>query len=187
MTVRFYIDPMETIASGPPGRMVRRAKYVDALGITRRAIQDYGQEPTCVLAADVSTAQHSSLSANADVTVIPANLDLQVGANLATVQANLEALNIPSDMVTPATSYRQILRGVIAVFSISASTPLFGPGVTLDTTLGALLPAVRAQLKAAAESAGYDYTGLTLASTIRDALKRALARDQQRTMLGVAI
>lgn len=184
MAVRFYLAPKETVVIN--GRSISRPKYVTALGVPY-AMQDYGQEPVCVLAADVSTAQHATLAGSPGVTALPVNLDSPVGANLATVQAELEAVNIPSDMVTAVTIYRKVLRGVIAVFSVSAKAPLFSGGVTLDTTLGDLTPTVRGELKNSAESSGYSTEGLTLASTIRESLLKAVITDKNRTMLGVEI
>jgi hypothetical protein len=177
---------METIIDGR-GRTIHRPKYVTALGINRVESHEYGAEPWTLLGADVDAAQLASLSANADVSTFPANLDLQAGANLATVQASLEAANLPGDMVTASTTYRLIIRGIVAVFSISAVTPLFGPGVTLDTTLGDLTPEVRTQLKESAESSGYPTTGLTLQSTIREALRKVVGFEKELTILGINI
>lgn len=176
---------METVVIS--GRNIRRAKYFRALGITRTEINDYGNESTCLLAADVAPAQHSGMIANADVSAFPTDLDLTVGGNLATVQAALESKNLPADDVTVNTPYRIMLRWIIAIFSITTTDPLFGGGVTLDTTLGQLTATQRAELKASAESAGYSTSGLTLASTIREALRKAVGSAGPRTMLGVTI
>lgn len=186
MSVRIFLIPMETV-TGVRGD-VRRVKYtstIGPLGPLGAVTHDYGAEPWALWFGDVDAAQVAALDANADVSVFPVNLDLQAGANLVTVQAALEAANIPGDMVKAWTTYREILRGILAVFS--ASTPLFGPGVTLDTTLGELTPEVRAQLKASAESAGYPTTGLTLQSTIREALRKVVGYDKELTILGIVI
>jgi len=186
MAVRFYLAPMETITDAR-NRQVRRAKYIAALGITTSALNDYGNEPTCLLAADVTPAQHTALVANADVSAFPVDLDSTPGANLATVQSALETRNLPADDVTANTPYRIILRWIIAIFSITTAQPLFTGGVTMDTTLGALTAQQRAELQANAQSAGYSTTGLTLQSTIRQALRRAITDAGPRTLLGVAI
>lgn len=184
--IRFYLCPMETIIDAR-GRNVRRAKYVADLGITTTSVNDYGNEPTCLLAADVTPAQHTALTANADVSAFPLDLDSTVGANLATVQNALESRNLPADDVTSNTSYRIILRWIVAIFSITTADPLFSATVTLDTTLGQLSATQRAELKANAESAGYSTAGLTLASTIRQALRKVVGSVGSISILGVSI
>lgn len=186
MAVRLYLCPMETIIDGR-GRTVRRPKYLALIGIKTFAANDYGNEPLCLLGADVTPAQHAALTANADVSPFPVDLDSTVGANLATVQQALESRNLPADDVTVNTPYRIMLRWIIAIFSITATNPLFGGGVTLDTTLGQLTAQQRAELKASAESAGYSTSGLTLASTIRDALRKAVGSAGERQILGIVI
>jgi hypothetical protein len=186
MAVRFYLCPIETITDAR-GRTVRRPAYYTAAGISRIEMNDYGNEPTCLLAADVTPAQHTALVANADVSAFPVDLDSLVGANLATVKTALESKNLPADDVTANTPYRIILRWIIAIFSITTSSPLFDGVVTLDTTLGQLTATQRAELKASAESSGYSTAGLTLQSTIREALRKAVGAAGPRTMLGVVI
>lgn len=188
--VRFYLCPMEHITNSR-GWDVVRVKYYQQLGINLPTqwmeMNDYGNELLCLLALDVTPAQHAAMIANADVSAFPTDLDSVTGANLATVQAALESRNLPADDVTANTSYRLILRWIIAIFSITTTAPLFSATVTMDTTLGELTATQRAELKAAAESAGYSTAGLTLQSTIRQALRKAVASAGQRRMLGVDI
>jgi hypothetical protein len=186
MAIRFYLAPMETIVDGR-GRRLTRVKYIGALGISLTSVNDYGNEPLCFLGADVTPAQHAALTANADVSPFPVDLDSTVGANLATVQQALESRNLPADDVTVNTPYRIMMRWIIAIFSITTAQPLFSGGVTLDTTLGQLTVAQRQELQAAAQSAGYSTAGLTLQSTIREALRKAVGSAGERTILGVVV
>lgn len=203
MPVRLYLVPIEFSLDGK----TRGPKYFpftgdpDAPALIQgapRAMMPFGLEPTALLAADLSAAQVTTMAGLTDVTVIPANLDNQLGANLATVQAELEALNIPADMLNTGNTYRQVLRGVIAIFSVTqnfyairGTQPeggrLFPAGITLATTLGSLSVAVRQDLQAAASALGYDYTGLTLASTIRDVLKKLASQPVPFDLLGVSV
>lgn len=184
--IRFYLCPMETVVDAR-GRTVIRPRYYQALGISLISMNDYGNEPLCFLGADVTPAQHTAMVANADVSAFPTDLDSLVGANLATVQQSLESRNLPADDVTVNTPYRIMIRWIIAIFSITTNVPLFSGGVTLDTTLGQLTATQRAELKANAESAGYSTAGLTLQSTIREALRKAVGSAGPRTILGVVI
>lgn len=204
MSVRFYLVPLEFSLDGRR----RGSKYFPFLGdpdppalmsaTIPYALQPFGAEPTALLAADVDAAQHTTLAGLADVTVIPQNLDSQLGANLATVQAQLEALNIPANAVTATNTYRQVLRGVIAIFSVSqrfysirgtspAGSRLFPPGITFATTLGDLSVDVRSDLQTAATQLGYDYSGLTLTSTLRQVLNKLASQPAPFTLLEVTV
>lgn len=162
------------------------------------AMMPFGAEPTALLAADVDAGQVTTLSGLADVTLLPANLDNQLGAQLATVQGELEALNIPADILTANNTYRQVLRGTIAIFLVSqrffglrgaqpGSGRLFPPGITLSTTLSSLAADVRQDLQTAATELGYSYDGLTLASTLRDVLKKLASQPSPIKLLDVEI
>lgn len=201
MTVRHYLIPVESTATsrGPKYFAYRADPDPPALiqGVAWAWIP-FGSEPTGLIAADVDTAQHATLAGLPDVTTIPANLDLQVGANLATVQASLEALNIPADTLTANNTYRQVLRGTIAIFKVSqrfrsirgqvaGNGRLFPPGVTMATTLGALSDQVRQDLSQAVGELGYNQDGLTLASTLRDVLKKLASQPSPESLLDVPI
>jgi hypothetical protein len=203
MAIRLYLGPIEEVptstgsARGPKYFAWRFDPDPPALlaGVTWE-MRDFGLEPTALIATDVTTAQHQSLAAQGDVTAIPANLDNTVGAaNLATVQAALENLHIPADAVTGATTYRQIVRGVLGIFGVAQrfngrlgqNGRLFPIGITLSTVLSDLSLNVRNELQAAAEDLSYDYSSLTLQSTLRDVLKVIATQAPPTSMLGVTI
>jgi hypothetical protein len=103
-----------------------------------------------LIAADVTIAEDALLVAQVDVTKLGDDLDAQLGANLAAVQSALETLSIPGSLLTAATTYRQVVRGLIGIFALSLRA--------------------RQALSQCAAQLGYDQTGITLASTIRDVL-----------------
>lgn len=205
MTVRLCLIPVEESLDG----LRRGPKYIAWEGDpdppalisgVRRGMMPFGFEPTALLAADLTAPQVSSLSAQTDVTMIPANLDNQLGANLATVQAELEALNIPADALTASYTFRQVLRGIVAIFLVAqrfkklrglpaqnAGSRLFPAGITLASTLGDISAGARQDLAAAASALGYDYAGLTLASTLRQVLKQLATQTSPINFLGVDI
>jgi hypothetical protein len=157
------------------------------------AMMDFGLEPTALLAASMTAGQVSTLAGLSDVTMIPVNLDNTLSGNLATVQAALESLHIPADALTAGTTYRQVVRGIIAIFAVAQrfhgrhNGQLFPAGITLSTTLGDLSQVVRNELKASAEELGYDYSGLTLTSSLRDVLKKLATQQAPGELLGLAI
>jgi len=99
MTVRFYIMPLTVVASR------RGPKYLkwrdNPTGIDAPwAMVDYGFQPTCLVAAEVDTTQHSSLNANADLMAAPADLDSTIGnaAQRDNVKAKLDTLDPPNEV-----------------------------------------------------------------------------------------
>jgi hypothetical protein len=201
MAIRFYIVPLEVVA----GVLTRRGpKYFswpfdpDAPALipadVRWEMRDFGLQPTGLVAADVTPAQNTALSAQADVITVPANLDNNVGAaNLATVRSKLESIGIPGDAIVASTDYRHIVRGIIAIFAVAQRLDglqggaIFTDNRTLATTLGELSAGARQQLQDAATELGYDYSSLTLASTLRDVLKTLANQQSADSMLGVTI
>lgn len=200
MPIRFYLLPIEEFQDAD--LTFRLPKYVtmprDPRGPQSIPVppqwqyMDFGLEPTFLAALNLTAGQHATLTANADVTTVPANLDNNVGGQLGNVQAALESLHIPADAVVAGTTYRQILRGIIGIFLVaqqfhSRSGRLFPAGIDLTTTLGDLSLVVRTKLKDAAEFLGYDYAGLTLTSTLRDVLKTIANQQMPIDFLGITI
>jgi hypothetical protein len=69
------------------------------------------------VAANVTTQQHNTIAAQADVIAIPADVNAEIGAAaLSNVQTRLEQLRIPADWVTAGHTYRQVLKRVLAWF-----------------------------------------------------------------------
>lgn len=180
MAWRFYMVPK--IGTGIVGAFDPfRPKYIADLGVNYRALP-YGSENAFLVAADVTDPQHTSIAGNPDVSSFPQNLDAQVGANLATVQAELESWNLPGSWVSAQNTYRQILRQLANVLLFAQRFNglfigrIFTSGITLDTTVSQLTQTQRDRLKAAGNALGLDYSAVTGATTIRQLL-RGLAQQ----------
>lgn len=170
MAIRFYIVPKTGTGVDPFDGY--RPRYVSDLNVGWVGL-DYGDEPTFLVGADVTTAQHTSLVANADVTAAPADLGVTVGGNLASVQAALEARNIPSHWVTADMPYKRVLWGIgcIMLLAQRADFRFFETGVTLNTTIAQLTTAQRTRLQNLADALGMDRSGVTGSTTMRQALR----------------
>jgi hypothetical protein len=186
MAVRFYVVPK--IGTGTDVDRFR-PKYVSAFPVKWAAV-DYGMEATFLVGADVDATQHTSISSNADVITIPANLDSTIGANLTTVQNALDSLKIPSDWVTSGMTYRTVIALVIKLFKILQRlhgrwlTTIFESGITLSTTFSQLTQAQRDRLQDVATSFGIDTSGVTGTTTIRQALKLLAQQLQGCALMG---
>jgi hypothetical protein len=153
-------------------------KYIGNGGIAGRwQALTYGKEPWALVAADVTPAERTFLVAQADAAVLPVNLDNNVGGALATVQAKLEAANIPADWVTSGMTWRFVFRVVVRIVLLmqrfagaGAAVRLFVT-IGLDSTVGDIPIATRQRLVAAAQTFGLDTSGIGLAMTIRAALR----------------
>lgn len=176
MAIRFYLVPV--IGDGLKPTTARRPKYISDGGIAGAyQAMDYGDDPVMLVAAEVTAGEHTSIASNADVVSAPADLEATIGANLATVQAALESKSIPADWVSSGMTYRTVLRWVARLFLLCARLQglragrLFTAGITLSSTVGDLSVSVRQKLNDGAQSLGLDTSGITLATTIRAALK----------------
>jgi hypothetical protein len=202
MAIRVYIIPPETLQM-PSGGMRRGPKYfswpIEPEGRTplvtcNRASTDYGLLDTLIEVANVTTAQHNAIVANADVTALPANLNTTIGAaNLAAVQAALEARNIPAEWITAAMTYRTVLRAIAALFLLAQRyhglylRSIIESGYTLNSTIGDLPVAARQRLNDMAQSFGFDTSSITLATTIRQALRMLFVQWTAPIHLGLGV
>jgi len=106
------------------------------------AMMDYGFLPTgLVYARGLSLADEAFLAAQPDVYQWPDGAGLDAPITDPDLPAFFEALYVPTDWLTPSTSYRALLRMLAGLFqfagrfgNLSGGAPLFGqPGVTLET------------------------------------------------------
>lgn len=202
MAIRFYLLPIEQVVSGTS--TLRGPKYLpwrfdpDPPALVSPASQrnmDYGMEPVMLAACDIADTEHATLAAQADVTSIPANLDSVIATVNArnTVRSRLEAFNIPANWVIVGVSYRQVLRCVMAIFGIAqrfnglGMTRLVVPGVTMSTPYSDMPVAYRNALVQAIDELGYDRSGLTASSTLRDLLESIANQAAPAEMLGVSV
>lgn len=179
MTIRYYLIPLEIVDDrrGPKYLKWHFTENPTPLDVVWSGM-DFGLEPVMLIRADVTGAQHTTLSANADVISIPTNIDANITAGaLPAVKAALETLNIPAGWVTTSFTYRQVLRIVAGLFQFAQRhhgvhlERLFSGGFDLDTQFSALPLAVRQRLIATASTLEYDTSGLSGSNTIRQILK----------------
>lgn len=194
--IRFYLVPVETSNAGarrgPKYFPYRGDPDPPALVASGMEARDYGNEPSMLVASDLTDADDNLLKAQPDVVKFADNLDQQMGPDLATMQAALEALNLPAQMVGVNTTHRQVIRGIMAIFAVAQCMQgkgfnVFGGGVTLATTMGALSAGARNALQQCAIGLGYDITGITLASTVRQLLTMLVQQGSPSPMLGVVV
>lgn len=179
MTVRFYVLPIETNGD------TRGPKYLDwrfdpdPPGIDCLwSMKDYGLINAALVAADVSAAQHASLSGYADVAAAPVNLDNNVTAGALPIVVNvLEALRIPAGWVTTAYTYREILRMIGGLFMFAQrhhgihNEQLVDNVGQLDLEWNQIPLARRQRVVETADSLGYDYSAVQATWKIRRILK----------------
>ena len=112
MSINVYIMPSTGAGTSSDPR---RGKYWDQLVGLDRVEMDYGLEPVFLVAAkDVPPSVDSSITANADVTVVP-DLSTTVAGRLAATQTALESLNIPSGWITSAMTFGTVVRVVMEI------------------------------------------------------------------------
>lgn len=196
MTLSLYVMPI--IGAGIKGD-ARRPKYVDTVFPTLGwGMFDYGNEPWCLVGiVDIPPATDTTLKAQSQVIALPANLDVAVGGARTTVQNDLESVNIPGTWVLTTNTWRDVVRFVGAVcqfaqrFQGQAGGLWFTGGVTLNSTFNSLPLSARNGLTSAAQSFGFDTSGITGASTLRQILVSAgnqyLATQAPLQLAGVAL
>lgn len=194
--VRFYLTPVETNPAtngrGPKYFAYRGDPDAPALVSSPWQARDYGNEPLMLVAADTADSDDALLAAQTDITKFADDLDTQLGARLAAMQAALEALNLPAQMLTATTTDRQVIRGIMAIFSVAQCMQgknfnIFAPGITLSTTLSAIPAPARQALQDCATFLGYDQMGITLASTVRQLLTKLVQQASPSPMMGVTV
>ena len=180
MAWRLYVIPIESAGTARGPKYFTWMVDPDPPGLSVPwAMMDYGCEPTGIVAADVTTAQHNVLAGHADVLALPVNLNTSPNAAaVTTAQTYLESINVPAGWVTTALTWRQIVRTVAGLFQfaqrysgISSGGRWFGGGVALSMQWGQLPADVQTNLLATATSFGYSTMGLSGTTTIRTILK----------------
>lgn len=162
---KFYLVPVEVIDG------IRAPRYfwwrLNPSGIQGRwSAMDYGFLPTMlVLAHNISQADHDGLILNADVYSFPDNLDQPVTD--PGIDTFLETLNIPTDWLTPSTTYRELLRQLAGMFvfnqryhGIAAAATgeqhsIFDNGRTLDDNWNSLSAAEKQWFNDTVHSFGF--------------------------------
>lgn len=173
MTIRVYLMP---IVVGARGRFsqVRLPKYLGLVDGRSCTMLSYGQEDACLFVVDSTDAQHTALTANADVRAFPADLDTTVTAgNRAAIVNALEALNVPAQWVANGQTFRVVLRRLVGMFLLLQR--VHGRGfrflqASLDSQVSALPANVRQSMQDAAADLQLSNAGITGTTTLRAAL-----------------
>lgn len=185
MAYRFYLMPKAgTGTESDPYRM----SYIDNANGTRAIVgpasgMDYGVMPTFLVAADVTPAEHTAISAHADVVSVPAVLTNTVGANLATTQAALEGKNIPAEWITAGMTWKAVLLWLTRLFQFAqrynglfATAPFLDAQTNLDLPVNQVPQAARDRYAETAQSFGFNSALITGSMTIRQVLAQVLLR-----------
>ena len=159
----------------PSGKDEWCPKYVD----TNFSLMPYGKQNIALVAADVEDAVDTAISANADVRRLPDDLDQQLGAATAAVQAALESRNLPAGWVLSTMTYRQVLKVLIGCMQFlrrfagvtQIATPFIGGAVTLNTQFNQLSALNRQRLLTVAATFNLNTSGLGGTNTLRQILK----------------
>lgn len=183
VATRFYLLPQITTGNAFFPLELKYVRRDNGNGIWVNTYGDiasmrYGKEDTMLVAVDVTPAQHTELASNIDVIAIPQNLDSNVSSTaLAAVQTQLEGLKIPTQWVTTANTYRDVIGFTGRVFMLMQRfdglnrRTFFESGITLDTRVNELTNAQKTALQNAAIDLGLDVSTLTPTMKIRAVLK----------------
>lgn len=189
MTIRVYLMP--TLVSDIGRYNAKRAKYRTLL--SNSSAIHYGPEPYCIVISDVDATQHSNVMANADVRVVPQDLDTTITAGQrTTIVSTLEAASIPAQWVTTGMTYRTFVRRLAGIFSVTQG--VHGKKfrllqAALDDPLSTLSANARQALQDIAAVQQLDASGITGSTTLREALTTLCAQFASRPIvyLGVSL
>jgi len=174
----YYLLPIILLLK-PWGAEVRVPKYFGDGTITAQwTMMDYGFVDTALLySGDISPADQAFLEAQADVYSFPADLDTPV--NKAEAEPLFEAVNIPTDWLTPSTSNRELMRQTAGMMQfnqryggISGGGSIFDDA-DLSTRLRQMTAEEEEWFYLTAESFGIDRNLINRNSQLRQLVKSA--------------
>lgn len=169
MALRLYFVPKVL-----DGDTYRPKYFTDGtIAVTPWSAMDF--DDWYLIAADLSSGDHTAVNGQPDAMALPANLSGTLSAGqVTTVQTRLEAANIPANWVDTSYTWRQVLRIVCGMMKLNQrfkggndGAGIFQPGINLNSTVGDLSSQVRTRLTDAAVSLGLDIQGITLSTTLR--------------------
>ena len=188
--IKLYLLPIEEVPDPGSGKLNRGPKYFrwdfdpDPPGIdSRYALMDYGFTPyALVLGKNITQVDHDVLILTADVFAFPDDLDGPV--NDPGVDTFFEGINLPTDWLTPATSWRELLRqtagmfqfnqryGGIAAHETGELHSMFD-NADLGTRLRQMTAQEQSWFMATVDSFGYDSSQINDNSQLRLLVKQA--------------
>jgi hypothetical protein len=171
-TLAFYLTPKVGTGSALDPF---RPKYIGDIVGAHWSAMDLGLEPTFIVGANLTPAQHAAVAANADVFVFP-DINTAVGGNptLNRTRNELEQRNIPGAWIVSSTTWRQVIgeigRNCLVLQRLNGRhhQRMFEPGVSLDS---APTQDLLTQMADVGVSYGLNVSGLSAALTVRDNLR----------------
>jgi len=182
MTVRYYVMPITVVDGTYRGPKYFKWRFNPTGIACQWSMKDYGLISACLCAADVTDAQHATLSGYSDVACAPVNIDNTLAGALAAVRNVLEALRVPADWATASNTYREVLRmfGGLCMFAQRYhgmwAEQLIDSQAQLDTRWSQIPLARRQRIIETADAMGYDYSSVQNNWQVRRILK--LLSDQ---------
>lgn len=176
-----YLVPIITVGNGRGPKYFAGRVNPDGIRCTW-AMMDYGFNPYGLLVArDISDADHAALIKNADVFAFPEKLDAPVDQG---VQAFFEGIRLPTDWLTPSTTWRELLRQVAGIFQFNqryggiaadetGTMHSIFDTATLSTRLRQMTKDEQRWFLATAESFGYEPTVIKTNTQLRQLVKTA--------------
>ena len=179
-----YLVPVETVGNsrGPAYFCWEMEEAPPACIGCSWSMMDYGFAPVALLVAkDISQADHEALILNSDVFYFPSNLDAPVDQE---VQAFFEGVHLPMDWLTPATTWRELLRQTAGMFLfnqrymgiVAAETGelhSIWDSADLDTRLREMSDDEQRWFLLTVESFGYDSSSISTNTRLRQLVKQA--------------
>lgn len=193
MAVRFFLMPLVVIGTRRGPKYLRMPDSATGVVAPYGLIDYSALTDTCIVAADVTNAEFTTITANADVTGVPLNIDNTIGAgNIAAVRQALEDLRIPGNWAATGNTYREVLRFVCGLFQFARrhygmhGQRIIPDNIELDQTWSELPNGWQDNLRATADSFGFDYSQVTGSTTIRAILK-GLADQWKSTVFNLYV
>lgn len=111
--IRFYLLPIQRTADNHRGPMYLKWRFNETGIDCRWSLIDYGSIDMCVVATDITQAQHNSLILESNVYAFPENLDVTMSlSERQSLNNYLESHTIPGDWLSPGDTFRTALRTV---------------------------------------------------------------------------
>jgi len=177
--IRFYIMPYVDFGGKQRGpKYLRGRANPTGIPVLRWSAKYYGLVDACLVAADVTQAQHEQLAAELDVAATPEDIDQNIGeAAIPVVQQAMEALRIPADWIDGTYTYRGILRMIGGLFMFAQrhhamhDEPLIESVAQLSLHWNQIPTDRQGRIIATADVLGYDYSAVQPTWLVRRILK----------------
>ena len=179
---RYYLAPV--VGDGFSVVTAKSVKYFSDLRTAQNPAVDGMQflilhvnRVSLVHCPNMTQTVHDQLTAQPDVIAFPETLTNTVGGQLANITSTLESIYMPNNFIGASTTYQQIIdyfvsymqlaNPVIDWLRLEIVQYIYQSGTTLSQLPGD----ITSRMQAIAANRGYDTTGLSGASTIREMLE----------------